>query len=268
MGVTGAGAQLLGVAEPLGLDAAGRRPRPAAGRAASMRSRPTRRESASRARSAAAVRRWASSASAAVSSTCSGAVGRQRLGDRRGRRTRRAPRGAGRRGAAATGRPGRARRRGARRARRARPTGAARPPTWARERPSAETERTSTRPSATSAPASAARTSAGWPGRQVDDALDDDAVGAGPHEARSRRDRRAAGPSPVTTMVLPAPVSPVSTVSPGWSGSTASSMTPRSRMRISSITARVVPVGVGHHRAGGSAPALHRQVGTSRRAGR
>ena len=41
---------------------------------------------------------------------------------------------------------------------------------------------------------------------------------------------------PVTTMVLPAPVSPVTTVSPGPSGSTASSMTPRPRMRSSSST--------------------------------
>ena len=43
-------------------------------------------------------------------------------------------------------------------------------------------------------------------------------------------------PRPVTTIVLPAPVSPVTTVRPGESSSTASSMTPRSLMRSSSST--------------------------------
>ena len=42
--------------------------------------------------------------------------------------------------------------------------------------------------------------------------------------------------SPCTTIVLPAPVSPVTTVSPGPSRSTASSMTPSPRMRSSSST--------------------------------
>ena len=43
-------------------------------------------------------------------------------------------------------------------------------------------------------------------------------------------------PSPETTMVLPAPVSPVTTFRPGLSSSTASSMTPRFWIRISRST--------------------------------
>ena len=51
-------------------------------------------------------------------------------------------------------------------------------------------------------------------------------------------------PSPLTTMVLPAPVSPVMTLSPGLRSSSASSMTPRPwmRMRRRVIRARPPPV--------------------------
>src|SRR5690348_5213344 len=45
-------------------------------------------------------------------------------------------------------------------------------------------------------------------------------------------------PSPETTMVLPAPVSPVTTLKPGDSSSTASSMTPRPLILTSSSIAR------------------------------
>ena len=57
-------------------------------------------------------------------------------------------------------------------------------------------------------------------------------------------------PSAVTTMVLPAPVSPVRTVSPGPSGRVASVMTPRSRMWISSIMSPVSPHGRSRHGVG------------------
>ena len=69
-------------------------------------------------------------------------------------------------------------------------------------------------------------------------------VGRRPRAARRRWPARApvrtraasarppnSSSSPVTTIVLPAPVSPVTTVSPGPSGSTASSITPSPRMR-------------------------------------
>ncbi|WP_448700473.1 hypothetical protein [Streptomyces avidinii] len=42
----------------------------------------------------------------------------------------------------------------------------------------------------------------------------------------------------MTTIVLPAPVSPVTAVKPGDSSTTASSMTPSDRIRISSSTGR------------------------------
>lgn len=46
----------------------------------------------------------------------------------------------------------------------------------------------------------------------------------------------SSSPRLVTTMVLPAPVSPVTAVKPGDSSTTASSMTPSDRIRISSNT--------------------------------
>ncbi len=53
-----------------------------------------------------------------------------------------------------------------------------------------------------------------------------------------RRARRAGGRARVTIIVLPAPVSPVTTVKPGPSSSVVSPITPRSEIAISSITAR------------------------------
>ena len=128
-----------------------------------------------------------------------------------------------------------------------RPTGAARPPTAARERvpPPSEVVATvrfrtrSTGPSSSSAsstaPASSARASALLP--------------AGTRSPASTTARRApwrtvpasarrpsSRPSAVTTMVLPAPVSPVTTVKPGSSSTSAAEMTPRSAMRRYSIT--------------------------------
>src|SRR6202022_30852 len=80
-------------------------------------------------------------------------------------------------------------------------------------------------------------------------------------EARAAPGRTRAGsarppnssPSAVTTMVLPAPVSPVSAVKPAESSSTASSMTPRPVIRTSSsMLACVLP--------GTAAPARHGQA--------
>ncbi|BAS12968.1 hypothetical protein AHiyo8_12710 [Arthrobacter sp. Hiyo8] len=47
----------------------------------------------------------------------------------------------------------------------------------------------------------------------------------------------------MTTMVLPAPVSPVTTLRPGPNGKVASVMTPRSRIRSSSIMVYISFVG-------------------------
>src|SRR5207248_3473116 len=55
--------------------------------------------------------------------------------------------------------------------------------------------------------------------------------------------------SPVTTMVLPAPVSPVTTVKPACSSSRASSMTPRPWMRISASTPHTVAAPTDETRA-------------------
>ena len=113
------------------------------------------------------------------------------------------------------------------------PIGTERPPTWARDRPSAPTTRLSSNvPSSRSPPSHRA-------GR-------DRPPARGPDRRRSAREperTRAASqrppkskPSPVTTIVFPAPVSPVTTVKPGDRSSTASSMTPRPLMRSSSST--------------------------------
>ena len=67
----------------------------------------------------------------------------------------------------------------------------------------------------------------------------------------------SSSPSAVTTIVLPAPVSPVITVSPGPSLSVEDSMTPSCPIRISSsISARLVPA----QTLGGATPPLDRQV--------
>src|ERR1017187_8547356 len=55
-----------------------------------------------------------------------------------------------------------------------------------------------------------------------------------PGTADGRRSRRSCPASPVTAMVLPAPVSPVTTANPGDSSRTASSITPRAVMWTSS----------------------------------
>src|SRR4051794_32432446 len=119
-------------------------------------------------------------------------------------------------------------------------TGTWAPPRKARDRPAPVTCRATTSSSSSrSPPASCTRS------------VTRVAVGPGPRlsrpstTARSAPTRTARGsarspssrPSPVTIMVLPAPVSPVTTVSPGCGATTASLMTPRSRMRSSSITA-------------------------------
>src|SRR4051812_45896001 len=119
--------------------------------------------------------------------------------------------------------------------------GTDRPPTAARDRPSAETRRftsntpsPSTSPSSTSAPASRAR-SATSPSTSTCSRASITARGL---------PLRTTPPSPrapvsrfrlCTTIVLPAPVSPVTTVKPGDSSSTASSITPSALMRTSSI---------------------------------
>ena len=73
-------------------------------------------------------------------------------------------------------------------------------------------------------------------------------------------------PEAVTTIVLPAPVSPVTTVSPGPSSSTASSMTPSPLIRISSITRRVPAASPGapRHPSTGSSNLRDQPVGERR----
>jgi hypothetical protein len=71
--------------------------------------------------------------------------------------------------------------------------------------------------------------------RHTEDRLDDRGVDAAPDEV-GRRTRTEQQLQAVTSIVLPAPVSPVMTVSPGPSTSEESSMTPSPRMWSSSIT--------------------------------
>src|SRR5262249_51805342 len=105
------------------------------------------------------------------------------------------------------------------------------PPTCARERPFAPTDRRSTKapPSSNSPPASVARSATS----DVDGTRTRPSTLA--ESAPERTCAESARPpkssnSPVTTMVLPAPVSPVTTVSPAPSGNVASRMTPRPGM--------------------------------------
>ena len=116
------------------------------------------------------------------------------------------------------------------------PTGTDRPPRCARERPSAETVRLiSSAPSSSSAPASSARTAAGAPAGTV--IRPSTTAVLAPIRTRAGSARPpSSSPRLVTTMVLPAPVSPVTAVKPGDSSTTASSMTPSDRIRISSNT--------------------------------
>ena len=137
-----------------------------------------------------------------------------------------------------------------RRSRRGRPTGVLRPPTWARERPSAaDRPAPAAAPSSsTSAPASlgADERRAGPPGTLTTGPRPRPRGGR-PAPGRRRRASPRSSPRPETTMVLPAPVSPVTTLRPGLSSRTASSMTPTPWIRTSSNTpptlgARAAPV--------------------------
>ena len=160
---------------------------------------------------------------------------------RPGRRSGRARRAARRRCAGAAGRTGRAPRRVRRRDRRALRRARRRPPTLARLRPSLESERptsSSARPRRSPRGHRRPRARGRRPRR-----LRARSTRRRPRPAPRRRGRRpesarwpSSSPRPVTTMVLPAPVSPVIAVKPGPIGSVASAMTPRSRRRISSIT--------------------------------
>src|SRR5687768_11634806 len=77
-------------------------------------------------------------------------------------------------------------------------------------------------------------------------------VRTAPGSARPPR----SSPRAVTTMVLPAPVSPVIAVKPGPSSSTDSSITPRAVIRISSSIVDGPPATV----SGGAAPPCDRQL--------
>lgn len=102
--------------------------------------------------------------------------------------------------------------------------------------PSAETVRLISRaPSSSSAPASTARTAAGAPGSRLIRPSTTACLAPIRTSAGSARPP-SSSPRLVTTMVLPAPVSPVTAVKPGDSSTTASSMTPSDRIRISSNT--------------------------------
>ena len=157
-----------------------------------------------------------------------GSPGRERrpVGGRgRCRRRRRAPRAGRPDGRAAAGRTGRARRAGDSPSSASTATGAAAPPTCARERPDAATTRRSTQfgllagaarggsssspPASRTRPATAESAPAREPARRRS---------PGPRPSRTRlgsaRPPKSSS-SPVTTIVLPAPVSPVTTVRPG-----------------------------------------------------
>src|SRR5499427_7838521 len=115
-------------------------------------------------------------------------------------------------------------------------TGTLRPPAYALDRPSADTERLtiSVRPSSSSSPPASSTCCAAGPSASIRRRPST--------VARSAPGRTRAGsarppnirPRPVTTMVLPAPVSPVTTVNPEENSRTASSITPRPVIRTSS----------------------------------
>src|SRR5215472_7111583 len=115
-------------------------------------------------------------------------------------------------------------------------TGTLRPPAYALDLPSAETERLTirVRPSSSSSPPASSTCSATCPSGSIRSRPST--------VARSAPGRTRAGsarppnirPRPVTTMVLPAPVSPVTTVNPEENSRTASSITPRPVMCTSS----------------------------------
>src|SRR5215468_10263996 len=115
-------------------------------------------------------------------------------------------------------------------------TGTPRPPAYALDRPSADTERLTirVRPSSSSSPPASRTCCATGPSASI--------CNRPSTVARSAPGRTRAGsarppnirPRPVTTMVLPAPVSPVTTVNPDENSRTASSITPRPVIRTSS----------------------------------
>src|SRR5262245_33949904 len=125
-------------------------------------------------------------------------------------------------------------------------TGTDRPPRTARDLPSAVTVLLTSRlcrpaaplpASSSSAPASAARAATGPVGSIA--IRPSTTAARTPSRTRPESERPPKSRSrPVTTMVLPAPVSPVRTVRPRDNSRTASSMTPRPRMCISSSTER------------------------------
>ena len=119
--------------------------------------------------------------------------------------------------------------------------GAEQPPTWARERPEALTVRARSSSEVCSSmssavpPASSASSRARCPwGRRITASARALLAPLRTLDASDRAPRSM--PRAVTTIVLPAPVSPVSTENPGSRGSLASVMMPRSRIWISSIT--------------------------------
>ena len=120
-------------------------------------------------------------------------------------------------------------------------TGAPRPPTTAFERPSAEICRARTSsPSSTEPPTSSTR--GAIPGAWSTRKCPSTQVAGAPCRTRAvsaRCPRRS--PSAVTTMVFPAPVSPVRAINPGPSGSDAREITPKSWMSICSITSSPGP---------------------------
>src|SRR5215470_14426752 len=114
-------------------------------------------------------------------------------------------------------------------------TGTEQPPAKARERPSADTALASTSVPSSSRPPPASSTcrATGPSGAVLSRPTTAARCAPGRTRAGSARPPNSR-PSPVTTIVLPAPVSPVSTVKPGESSSSASSMTPSPLMRTSS----------------------------------
>src|SRR6516162_4928011 len=142
-------------------------------------------------------------------------------------------------------------------------TGTARPPACALDRPSADTERLTirVRPSSSSSPPASSTCCAAGPAASIRNRPST--------VARSAPGRTRAGsarppnirPSPVTTMVLPAPVSPVTTVKPGENSRTASSITPRPVIRTSSSIGRRILLPVSPRTpVAPSSPAGHREA--------
>src|SRR6476469_6132518 len=138
-----------------------------------------------------------------------------------------------------------------------RATGTEAPPTNARERPSAATLRArTTRSSSTSPPDSTtAWATAGSASTRSTPSTRAERAPARTAPVSARPPSRS--PSAVTTMVLPAPVSPVTTVRPGPSSRVEDSMTPSEPIRISSS---IVSLGQSTTPLAGAPPALDGQA--------